>query len=347
MARNLSCRPGSSRLLSALALAAMLAACGGGGGDDSGPGSLALTTANRDPVARATVAGLYSMLSPGGLALDGTMQSSARSGPLLSRVTALARQGLDTRRQRLDATRVAPAVVIGPEVQPCPFGGSLSLTWDDRDNSNSLTAGDTMTLVATACRDSDVTRMDGTVTFQFTSVNNGALGAFVARTSMSQLTLQDGARTISMDGTVLVDYAMLSTSTERTRVSADGSVTVTMQTPVINDTLTLSSGFWVETFSDMNAAPPESPFDPGRVAITTGGLMSSSRAGGSFSVGTTTALTDYWVDEFPRSGVIRIEGRTGVERLTVLNSSSVRVELDAAGDGVFESADVVGWDWLI
>ena len=85
----------------------------------------------------------------------------------------------------------------------------------------------------------------------------------------------------------------------------------------------------------------------GRDTISCGGSVSSSRAGGSFTVSTPTPLTDYGVDDHPRSGVIRIEGRTGLERLTVLDASAVRVELDAAGDGVYESAVVLAWDALI
>lgn len=304
-----------------LALAALLAACGGGGGsDEPGGASLAVSPANRDVVARATVAGMFAMLSPGSLALDGAAASSA--------------------------SRKSPLAVIGPEVQACPYGGSLSLTFDDRDDSLSLTAGDTLTLVAMACREAESRRIDGTASFQFLSVTAGPREAFVARAVMSSLSLQEGARSVAMDGTVRVEYAMLDDTTEKTTVSADGPVTLGVQTMVLNDTLTLSSGFWVESVFDRDAAPPENPWAWGRDTIRCSGSLSSSRAGGSFTVSTSTPLTDYAVDDYPRSGVIRIDGRTGVERLTVLNASAVRVELDAAGDGVYESADILAWDAL-
>lgn len=336
------------QVLPALLLAAGLAACGGGGGGDAGPGSLALNTANRDLVARATVAGVYAMLSPGGLALEGAMLSSARPGALLAGVAARASQGFEARRQRLDASsRVAPAAVIGPEIQPCPWGGSLSLSLDDRDNSLSLTAGDTLTLVAANCRESETRRLNGTVVFEFTQVGTGTAETFAARAAMTAFSMQDGARSVSIDGTIGLDYARLTASTERTRATTEGTVSLRMQTAVLDDTLTLSPGFWVENLYDMSAAPPEFPFAWGRDTLTSGGQINSSRAGGSFSVSTPMALSDYEADDYPRAGVIRIEGRSGQERLTVLDAETVRVELDAGNDGVYESSDVVRWDSLI
>lgn len=70
-------------------------------------------------------------------------------------------------------------------------------------------------------------------------------------------------------------------------------------------------------------------------------------AGGSFAVAT---VTPFEVDDseiYPRAGVVTMTGRTVNMKLTALSAEQVQVELDANGDGIYETGTPQTWDWLL
>jgi hypothetical protein len=104
-----------------------------------------------------------------------------------------------------------------------------------------------------------------------------------------------------------------------------------------DDTVTLQSGFVQDTTHD---------YSNSRSTSTLTGVMESAKAGGSFAVATLTPIQLYDTDVYPHAGVVEMRGNTGVMNLRVLSSEQVQVELDANGDGVFESSTPQTWDWL-
>lgn len=67
---------------------------------------------------------------------------------------------------------------------------------------------------------------------------------------------------------------------------------------------------------------------------------------------TITLLAGHQIDAscdaeaFARSGQIDAVGKNGSLQLTALPSGSVRIDLDANGDGQFEQTKTVTWDWI-
>jgi hypothetical protein len=121
-------------------------------------------------------------------------------------------------------------------------------------------------------------------------------------------------------------------------LSADGPVTALVLTHLpFDDTVTLQSGFIQGTTHD---------YSLGRSTSTLTGVMESATAGGSFAVSTLTPVELYDADRYPRAGAVQMRGSTGVMNLQILSTEQVQVELDANGDGIFESSTPQTWEWL-
>jgi len=42
-----------------------------------------------------------------------------------------------------------------------------------------------------------------------------------------------------------------------------------------------------------------------------------------------------------------VAGNRGAMRVTAMSAAQVKVDLDAEGDGIFESSKIDTWDWLL
>jgi hypothetical protein len=148
---------------------ALLSACGGGGGGSApvvvipdGPRVVAAsadsdaTAANFGtlgaPLARAVLGGSSSgLLDPIGGA-GASPQSAATAVALVQAPTLTGRTALAWLRHVGDPDRKRIAAVM-TEVLPCTFGGSITVSFDDVDNDNELSAGDSIGFLAQNCID--------------------------------------------------------------------------------------------------------------------------------------------------------------------------------------------------
>jgi len=152
---------------------------------------------------------------------------------------------------------------------------------------------------------------------------------------------------VRLDGVLDLTYAEDGGNIASTRLEADGPVTARVVTPTFSDTVTLLSGFAVQGIYDASVPPPAGGANPGRTRSIVSGRLDSAAAGGIVLVATESALVQYTDDANPRSGRISVTGSTGTLRVVVLNSDSVRIEVDADDNGTFENAVVADWDWLL
>jgi hypothetical protein len=118
---------------------------------------------------------------------------------------------------------------------------------------------------------------------------------------------------------------------------------------LFTDTVTLKNGFVSEATYEALAAPPPGSATPGRTLSTVTGSLESTVAGGVVEVSTDAGapITTYDADSYPRSGVVQVRGINSRLLLTGLSTDAVRLDLDANGDGSFESSEVKAWDWLL
>jgi len=334
----------------ATALGLALAGCGGGGDGGAPPPpatttTLVLTSANQDSVAHSTAAGILPMSPVQTLPLA-ALSASSRNAALgmaaghrpgwLNHVIAAVRQPERVKGMWVGASRVRPLAVVGPLEEPCYYAGSFSTTFDDRDGNGDISPNDVLTLTFNACMDTPDETVDGTVVTTITEINADVMRARMTMTNLSDSTARHGTK---MTGSMQFYYEMLSSTTDITRLTAEGSVVAEVDIFHLpfKDTVTLKSGF-VE----------ELTYDAGMSTLTVSGGFDSAVAGGSVEVFTRTAVPILKADgaSYPNAGEVEVRGKTGTLVLTVLSTDSVRLELDADDNGTPESTKSVEWDWL-
>lgn len=161
-------QPSAAALLPTLGLA-LLSACGGGGGDDTaaivvipdGPRVVAasagtdVNTSNYTLLAAPLVRGLLSggasdLLNP--TATDRATAQAAGAAPLPVAATLVGRTLLAWLQRLPDPAR-KQAAAVSTQTLSCALGGALTITVDDVDNNSRLGAGDSISVLASACRE--------------------------------------------------------------------------------------------------------------------------------------------------------------------------------------------------
>jgi len=336
-------------VLSALGLAAVaalsgtLAGCGGDGDGGATPVvTLELSAANSDNVAHSTAAGLMAFGSTVMTPLDGgadrasALASSGSASWLPPRVLSGLLQAMGAAVRRSEAR---PLAVVDLGTTPCDVAGTSSMSFEDADNNGMLDIGEVFNFVFNACQDNAARVTNGSMSGAVTSINSTgtAFAATITLTSLQQQAV-DGSHSLTLNGNARMGYRELSASQEQMTLSADGPVTALVLTHLpFDDTVTLQSGFIQDTTYD---------YSLGRSTSTLTGVMESATAGGSFAVSTLTPIQLYDTDSYPRAGVVEMRGSAGVMNLQILSTEQVQLELDANGDGVFESSTPQTWDWL-
>lgn len=347
-----------SNALAAL-LVAVLAACGGGGGDapPAPNATLDISAANRDSVAHASAAGVLSSSPTAAVPLaaapdrrqalgsSGALRT-VRSGRLLA---ALLQPLRSPAAPALIGAREQAQAVIGPVVEACALSGTVSVRIDDRDNNAVPSVGDVLTITFAQCRDSANETLNGSASASYTQISTAPI-AVHARLTTTQLSAVTANHTLTLNGTLLLEFAQASATVATIRLTAEGAVTVAVSTPLpFSDTVTLQNGYTQLDRYDAAALPPPGSSLPGRSESSVQGSLHSARAGGIVEVATLPGapFVTYDADAYPRAGVLQVKGRNGTLLLTAVSAASVRLDLDADNNGSFESSETVGWDWLL
>ena len=300
----------------AIATAALLAACGGGGGD-GGPDPIDLTAQNRDSVAHAAA---VAILGPGA---SNSIPALGSSGPMATAWRATS-----------GIVRERPQASIPTPPQQCAISGSVTVTFDDRNNNDVLMeVGESATLVFSQCQDDAYEVVSGRTVVTVT-------GSTKTRWDMTQLSQQatNGRHGMMIDGSFdLTCTEPIGTST-RCTFTANGPLRADVHTHVFNDTVTLQSGFFEDATYETTTAHTRS---------TVRGTVASNAAGGAFSVNTDVAIDWFEADPYPHEGQLRVAGNRGVMLVAPQSATQSRIDLDSEGDGVYEASKVEEWDWLL
>jgi hypothetical protein len=332
-----------------LALGAGLAACGGGGGDGGGSATVDLTLANRDAVAHSTAASLLVLgsstalpvlASPGGIAQRETPLSASIAGQAAwtPRIPARVLGVIAQTVRAVGSPRESPMAVITNPPQACGVSGTATVTLNDANGDGVPSVGEAVTVAFNQCQDTAAEVLNGSVAVTITATSPTS---FSATLSMSQLSdnATNGRHSMTLSGTLNLSYTQLTSTTDHTVVTASGPVTATIHTHLpYDDTLTLQSGYVQDSRYDATA---------GRLLSTLTGTIQSANAGGAFSVATDAQISSLDADAYPSAGLVRMTGRKGVMLLTAQSASQVKIDLDAEGDGAYESSRTDTWDWLL
>jgi len=320
-----------TRLVLAITTLAVLSACGGGGGDGGTqqPTLLDLTAANRDTVAHATAGSLLALGVSTAVPVFGSGGGVARHQvPMTVGATWAAAFG---------ATRERPLAMIPTPPQNCAFGGTTTVTLNDANNNGAWDIGEAATVVFNRCQDTPNYVLDGTTVL---TITGGAPTSFTATMGMTQLAQQatNGRHAMTVNGNLALACTQLSATSMRCTSTASGSVSAAIHTHQFDDTVTLHNGFVEESTYDDTTS---------HTLTTLRGTIDSAAAGGAVAVTTESEFGSLDSDEYPHDGSVRVTGNRGVMRVTAMSAAQVKVDLDAEGDGIFESSKIDTWDWLL
>ncbi len=317
---------------------ATLAACGGSDGDSSQQqqgSKVAITSANQSQVVRASVnAGLSVSLaqgSVGGVTPAGITDRAHALGGVLQRAMSAARAS----RKGIASASVHPAATIS-DTEPCGVSGTVTIVLDDRDNNQALSNGDAVSATFAQCKDSATTTINGAIAIALTSTPTDT--QFSASANFQSVVVIDNDVTSTISGTVAVAENDMPTVTETTLSVGNGGLTASTASTGYDDAVSFAAGFVIRT--DETSA--------GDVSVSLSGTMTAQSVGGSITISTPQPMVEGSGDPYPRSGQVIITGASGSSvRATVLDDTQVRLELDANGDGSYESTSIVAWTALI
>jgi len=337
MSRHVAFHPA---LRVAACVAAVLAAGCGGGGDGGEilpppPELVQITATNQVAVAQA-------------VAVDFGVLDSTRDIPVANGAVAPVSNGADAPVKRaLDAAiattgRALPLATMSI-TETCFAGGSITITIDDRDNNDTPSAGDVLTTAFNDCRETATSLLKGGFTINFASYSSSQFSGLL---TFAQLTLSDEGVTIAMNGPANVVYSETTVPGSRTERSeltvAAGGLVASISTPKYSETLSHEAGFagiWT-------SVTPATPAQGYNTAVLNGRVGFAS-LNGKVVLATDPPVKDMYVDDLASSGAVLITGYQSKLRMTVLNTTTARLELDANNDGVYESTRDIPWSELL
>ncbi|MBC5782936.1 hypothetical protein H8N03_08260 [Ramlibacter sp. USB13] len=320
----------------ALVPALFLAACGGGGGDSSGNAAtavqLAITSANSQAVAAESLeasasyeaaAGGASLLT--GVEVDG---GGAANPLLLAKATS----------QLLAKVPAGPSLATGvsaTETLACS-SGTLTVSYSVASTSGVLAAGDSMSFTANNCTETvgtETMRMNGTMSITILSGTFNASGAYPRsvsmQTSASNFTVVQGGETMVANGDVTIDLTQTSFSDAKVTLKSSR-----MSSKVGSHAVTLKG--YTHTVTETSSGAT--------IQITATVETNNSRLGTgtvSYQVTTTTPIVVNSAGQVT-AGVLKATGASGSNVvLTATGADSFTVQVDADGNGTYESSNTV------
>ncbi|MCB9884070.1 MAG: hypothetical protein H6838_01185 [Planctomycetes bacterium] len=312
-------------LLSSSVLLLLVACNSGGSSSDAAPSvqvsavnALAITGIVLDAAMGVATAGDTS----GGI-LTTTVEGSGAARSEVNVRGLLARRLAD-----LWTPRVLPVLVNGSETGP--GGGTATYLWDDRDDNERLSSGDTFEIVFDDYIDEVGTTIAGFVGIDRLQVAGDpavhTTWSIAGRMALGNLTVTANGSTTTLAGSI--DCGI-----ERRPTVAYQRLAVV--TPLSTEVTDLLPGSVVE-YAEYDA---EYTF---RIASV--GSVSGAGLGGVVSYETKTALGGYIGVPNPSRGVIEVRGRgPAVLTITIVDSVTVQVDIDLDGDGEVDETQTTDW----
>jgi hypothetical protein len=312
----------------------VLAGCGGGGGGDPpAPSLAAITSANAPAIAGAVMSasleggdlGSFASFGPAGapaMSSKGTLVQSKAAEIQHAHVVAVLKQA---------AAGVAQAP-IGPETTQCTGGGSVTVS-GNLVNPLTLSPNDTILFVFASCVEDGAT-VSGRFAMRVTSFSGDlASGAFSFGVSVDLTSFA-----VTVDGET-------ATANGKIAIAVNATFAGTVSMTVTSSSITIGDGASSLTLSDYSVTRTIDTV-AGTFTLDAGGTLTSTAFSGAVTFDTTAVLQGTG-DSFAFAGQVVITGANGATiRVTVLDSTFVRLEVDANGDGTVDTTVDKTWHEL-
>lgn len=216
-----------------------------------------------------------------------------------------------------------------------PGGGTATITWEDNDNDEQVTTGDTFAMVFDGYSEWGL-RLDGNLLVDRVEVS-GSLATDLAWTIRARFTFDEFAWT-NINGsapprTVAGEIAA--------RIEQRSTVTRLAVQPLVNLTSgdgTLSTGSTV-LYDEFTSGEYQYLW-----RIESRGTVGHPQLDGTVAFRTDRAFSARVWEQVPSSGVLLVTGgNRAMLRLTARESGDVLMETDLDGDGTFETSTPIDW----
>jgi hypothetical protein len=307
--------------------AVTLAACGGGGGGSINGSPPAPTTTLRIDAgngeaatkvsyeAAVTSVGLGDVLSDSGLIAGGSANVSKAALGQASKLVEVTVQG----------------VPIGPQTTPCLVNGSITVS-GDLANPVTLTANDTLRVVADQCDDGLDQVIHGQLDFTVASFSGDILtGLYALQMAMTMTNFQVTVPTDSI------------TSNGDARVTLDTLQTPQVSASVTGNSMTTDSNASSETLFNYGSAQTlDAGITPSPYTWSAYGTLDSTQLPGAVDYSTPLTFEGDDVD-YPHTGELLVEGDNSSARLIAVDNVNVRIEYDYDGNGTVDETTEITW----
>lgn len=312
----------------------VLASCGGGGGGGgstgtgsapSGPQPVAITETNAKPVAASALDAAQDTSATEGAGVLGVQVDAGGSPPVNFRLIA--------ESVRFAAnTFSAAALPVGTTVSQtsnCSLGGTVAISGQVA-GTNGMTAGDSLSITFNNCTETAGTTMNGQLTV---TLQSGSLTALpfhvVIATTATNLTVTSNGTTAVSNGSFTLDWTASSETIQTITVSGS---TMSSRETVSGTTHTTTLRNFSQTVSINGTSVGAS--------LSATVETDSSRLGGTavtYTVSTPTPVVWNESTGTVTAGVVKVVGANNSQLLVTVNAdTSVTLQVDANGDGVFE-----------
>lgn len=325
----------------------ILVACGGGGGGNSSSttpptdapaATTALNSSNQTVAAQDTTATAF-------MPMLGAQQLTGAQTTDESVLFGIARDQLDKLPTYMADAKANNALtgVVQSQTSSCTYGGSLTVSVSDTDNNGVLSAGDSLTIAVNNC-----VLAAGTTTGSLVFIFNNLSGTFGSSNYSAGVTMTYGNFTVSGSGFSGSINGSLSLA-----LTANGLNTLseTISTPSLTVSGTYGGVTRSRSLTNYSATATRTP-DVTYTYLTAyainGTMTSTALSSQAISFATTTPFVRRYTNNYPSTGVMVLTGASNSKlMITTLSSTQVKQELDANGDGIYESNTTVNWNTLM
>jgi hypothetical protein len=319
-------------LVAASLVCLAMAGCGGGDGGDAGFDfePVVITVGNMPDIAGAVIMtnSVGSSLVGGTDVLPGVEASSPPPSPAYL-LAELAVKKLDSVKGKLAGADVVSGTQY-TEPLDCEVAGTLTLTWDDRDNDLEPSPGDVISITANNCQEYDDTvlqTLTGTLRMTINSYN--PLGLTDLTAQYIDLKFAQPDFTITSDGTMRILETYVDLTTTQISIQSNSLVYV----------VAITGGQTYETHAlslDFDGTEYLGTMDD-RIEWTTtqtlGAIFPTFM--GSFDVTTLETVVEYYKNI--NAGKLKVTGANNtVLYVTFQGNNAVLLELDSNNDGIID-----------